>query len=212
MAMSGYNLSRIAVSCYLLALLTACGSVPGKSDYSTAGGLAESADYNYIIGAGDKLNIFVWRNPELSVNRIPVRPDGRISSPLVEDIQASGKTPLQLAQDIQSRLAQYIKDPLVTVTVTDFVGRLEQQIRIIGEAAEPKSIPYSRNMTLLDAMIAAGGLTEYAAGNKAVIVRNYQNEQRQINVRLEDLIRGGDISANVVLAPGDILVIPESLF
>lgn len=210
MAMSGYKLGKISVLLYLLVLLTACASVPGKS--GTTSGPAVNADYRYIIGAGDKLNVFVWRNPDLSVDNVPVRPDGRISSPLVEDIQASGKTPQQLAKDIQTRLAQYIKDPLVTVTVMDFVGRLEQQIRIIGEAAEPKSIPYRQNMTLLDAMIAAGGLTEYAAGNKAIIVRNYKNEHRQIPIRLEDLIRGGDISANVVLAPGDILVIPESLF
>ena len=201
-----------AILVLILAVLSGCGTTSPRSGSAQADNAVGGMDYNYVIGAGDKLNIFVWRNPELSVSGIPVRPDGRISAPLVADIQASGKTPEQLAKDIEARLSQYVKEPLVTVTVMEFTGRLEQQIRIIGEAAEPKSIPYRKNMTLLDAMIAVGGLTEYAAGNKAVIVRNYQGQKSQIKVRLEDLIKGGDISANIDLAPGDILVIPESFF
>ncbi|MFQ5686359.1 MAG: XrtA/PEP-CTERM system exopolysaccharide export protein, partial [Candidatus Scalindua sp.] len=160
------------------------------------------------------LQIFVWRNPDLSTTKepIPVRPDGRISSPLVEDMVASGKTPSQLARDIEKVLAQYIKEPLVTVTIMRFVGGFQQQIRVVGEAAEPRALPYRRNMSLLDVMIAVGGLTEFAAGNKASIVRNVNGQQKQIKVRLEDLIKGGDISANIPMFPGDIVVIPESLF
>lgn len=193
-------------------IMSGCGSMTRTGDYDQDLTATEDNDYHYFIGSGDRLDIFVWRNPELSVKDIPVRPDGRISTPLVEDILASGKTPLELARDIESKLSQYVKDPLVTVTIVDFTGRLEQQIRVIGEAAQPTSIPYSRNMTLLDAMIVVGGLTEFAAGNRAIIVRNIDGGQRQIKVRLEDLIKGGDISANISLAPGDILVIPESLF
>ena len=196
---------------FLSAVVMSGCAVPLKGDPATTQ-ITSEEDYQYFIGPGDRLDIFVWRNPELSVTNIPVRPDGRISSPLVEDILASGKTPIGLARDIESKLREYIKDPLVTVTITDFTGRLEQQIRVIGEAAQPMSIPYSRNMTLLDAMIAVGGLTEFAAGNRAVIVRNINGGQDQIRVRLEDLIKDGDISANIGLAPGDILVIPESMF
>lgn len=165
----------------------------------------------YMIGPQDELNVFVWQNPDLSVT-VPVRPDGRISTPLVDDMMAAGKTSQQLARDIEKVLAQYVKDPLVTVTVQSFNGPYDQQIRIVGQAAEPKAIPYRNDMTVLDAIIAVGGMTEFAAGNRAVIVRKEGGEEKSYNVRLDDLIIGGDVSANVPLMPGDILIIPQSWF
>jgi polysaccharide biosynthesis/export protein len=165
----------------------------------------------YVIGPGDKLNIFVWRNPDLSV-KVPVRPDGRISIPLVPDVVAVGKTPTSLARELEQRLRKYITDPNVTVMVDSFVGPFTRQVRVIGEAVEPRAIPYRANMTLLDAMIEVGGLTKYAAGNDAVLVRKADSEQRSYSVHLGSLIRDGDVSANVALAPGDIIIIPERTF
>lgn len=170
----------------------------------------ESAE-EYLIGPGDQLEIFVWRNPELS-STVPVRPDGKITTPLVEDVTASGKTATQLAREMEKRLAFYVKNPIVTVTVQKFVGRYSEQIRVVGEAATPKSLSYSSNMTLLDVVIDVGGLTEFADGNKASIIRRANGKQQQINVRLDDLIKRGDISANIKMMPGDILIIPESWF
>lgn len=169
------------------------------------------SDYTYLIGPGDSVNIFVWRNPEVS-NSVTVRPDGKITSPLVEELDASGKTPAQLARDIEKVLSEYIKEPIVTVIVSGFVGPYSEQIRIIGEAANPQSIPYREDMTLLDVMIAVGGITEFAAGNKATIVRVVDNQQKEYRVKLNKLVRDGDISANVDMLPGDILIIPESFF
>jgi polysaccharide export outer membrane protein len=143
---------------------------------------------------------------------VTVRPDGKIATPLVEDVVASGKTPVQLARDMEQQLAQYIKNPVVTVMVQQFVGSYGQQIRIIGEAAEPRAIPYNEDITLLDVMIAVGGLTEFASGNDASIVRTVNGKQQQYRVRLDDLVKQGDISANVNMQPGDILIIPESWF
>lgn len=165
----------------------------------------------YIIGPGDNVNIFVWGNEELSAS-VPVRPDGRITTPLVEDVQASGKTPTQLARSMEQRLKRFIKNPIVTVIVTDFVGRHSEQIRVIGKAQKPQAIPYTENMTLLDVMIAVGGLTEFAAGNRARIIREVNGEQKEFTVRLDDLVKYGDISKNVDMLPGDILIIPESFF
>ncbi len=165
----------------------------------------------YRIGPGDMLKVFVWRNLDLS-ETVPVRPDGRVSTPLLEDIVAVNKTPTALAREIEKKLAKFIQDPLVTVIVTQFVGPFSQQVRVVGEAAEPKAIPYRANMTALDVMIEVGGLTKFAAGNKATIVRASNGGQEQFNVRLDDLIKDGDISANVALYPGDILIIPESFF
>ncbi|HHI94738.1 MAG TPA: sugar ABC transporter substrate-binding protein [Gammaproteobacteria bacterium] len=165
----------------------------------------------YIIGPGDSVNIFVWGNRELS-SSVPVRPDGRITTPLVEDVVASGKTPTQLARDMEKELARYIKNPVVTVTVTGFTGRYSEQIRVIGAAAKAQSLPYKEHLTLLDVMITVGGLAEIAAGNKATIVRVVDGEQRQYNVRLDDLIQEGDITANVDMLPGDVLIIPEAWF
>lgn len=172
---------------------------------------AEGPAYEYIIGPGDSVNIFVWRNPEVSTT-VTVRPDGLISTPLVEDVAASGKTPTQLARELEKVLGTYIKDPLVTVIVGGFNGRTDEQIRVVGEATQPRALPYSIDMTLLDVMIAVGGLTDFAAGNKTVLTRRVEGKQVNTIVRLEDLVRDGDISANVDMRPGDILIIPEAWF
>nr|WP_240544892.1 XrtA/PEP-CTERM system exopolysaccharide export protein [Ectothiorhodospira shaposhnikovii] len=166
---------------------------------------------DYIIGPGDNVNIFVWRQPELSMS-VPVRPDGKITTPLIEDVPAANKTPTQLARDMEEVLSVYVRDPVVTVIVTGFRGPYDQQIRVVGQAANPQAIPYNENMTLLDVMIAVGGVTEFAAGNRASIVRNINGEARQFGVRINDLINKGDIEANVAVLPGDILIIPESWF
>ena len=210
------RLSLSKVNLLVLTLLTlfiaGCGSLSRQDSLSADNLPATAPDFNYLIGPGDRLNVFVWRNPDVSATGIPVMPDGRISTPLAGDMKASGKTPIQLAKDIEEVLAEVIKNPLVTVTVTDYVGGYEQQVRVVGEATTPRALPYNNDMTLLDVMIAVGGLTEFAAGNKAIIVRNVNGAEQQFNVKLEDLIKGGDISANVKVAPGDIIVIPESLF
>ncbi len=165
----------------------------------------------YVIGAGDQLNVFVYDSPQLSM-AVPVRPDGRISTPLVAEMVAAGKTPGQLAQDLTERLKEYIKEPNVTVIVNGFVGPLNRQIRVIGEAAEPQAIPYRDHMTVLDVMILAKGLTRFAAGNRAVIVRGSGDGQERIRVRLSDLMKDGDISQNVEMLPGDTLIIPQTWF
>jgi polysaccharide biosynthesis/export protein len=172
---------------------------------------AHQDDANYIIGPGDNLNIFVWRSPELSVT-IPVRPDGKISVPLVEDIVAVGKTPTQLAREIEKALVKYVQDPKVTVITEGFVGPFSEQVRVIGEAAQPRAVPYRANMTLLDVMIEVGGLTKFAAGNRAVIVRRTGGHQKSYDIKLDSLIKDGDVNYNVGLQPGDILIIPQSYF
>lgn len=166
----------------------------------------------YVIGPGDVLDIFVYQSPELSVTGLPVRPDGRISSPLIPDITASGKTSTELAHEIAERLKQYVKDPNVTVMVRTFVGPFNRQIRVIGEAAEPSAIPFRDHMTLLDVMIETKGLTKFAAGNRAIIVRHVGNETKTIHVHLSNLMKDGDISQNVEMEPGDTLIIPQSWF
>ena len=165
----------------------------------------------YLIGPGDNLQVFVWRNPELSTT-VPVRPDGKITTPLIEDVIASGKTSSQLAREMEQRLTLYVKNPVVTVSVTQFVGRFSEQIRVVGEAAKPQAFAYRENMTLLDVLIDVGGLTVFANGNKARVIRVKDGKQTQFDVRLDDLVKQGDISANIVMAPGDILIIPESWF
>ncbi len=167
--------------------------------------------FAYVIGAGDELTVFVWGNPELSVS-VPVKPDGRITTPLVEDVVASGKTSTQLARDVEKRLQQYVKSPVVTVTVTNFVGRYSEQIRVIGAATKPVALPYRHNMTLLDVLIAVGGMSEFASGNRSSIVRESETGVENIRVRLDDMLSDGDMSQNMLMQPGDILVIPESLF
>lgn len=182
----------------------------GCASYPPAPTSAASPEYRYNIGAGDMLNILVWRNPELSMV-VPVRPDGMVAGPLIEDMLAMGKTPTTLARDMEKALGTYIRDPVVTVIVTTFVGSRNEQIRVIGEAAKPQALPYKQNMTLLDVMIAVGGLTEFANGNGASILRAAEGN-KQYSVRLNDLIRRGDISANVDVLPGDVLIIPQSWF
>ena len=164
---------------------------------------------DYVIGPLDMSEVFVWRAPDVSV-RVPVRPDGKISTPLVEDMQASGKTPSQLARDIENELRTYIQDPVVTVIVQQFQGPFTERVRVVGEAAQPVSVPYRSRMTVLDVMIAVGGVTQFADGNGAVLIRGQGEEQRAMRVRLDDLLRDGDISANAPVAPGDVILIPES--
>jgi len=191
----------------LLTLLGACSSTHSPAPTS----IGNAPDFHYIIGPGDGLNIQVWRNPEVSIT-VTVRPDGKISSPLVEDLVAANKTPSQLARDVEKALAKFIQDPIVTVIMTGFVGPYDQQVRVIGQAAKPQALQYREKMTLMDVMIAVGGITDFAAGNKASIVRTVDGKQQQLGVRLESLIRDGDISANVDMLPGDVLIIPESFF
>ena len=196
----------LAAGAVMLGVLGGCAS---SGNTMVDAGPAPSPDY--LIGPGDNVNIIVWRNPEVSQS-VPVRPDGKITTPLVEDLEASGKTPTALARDIEKALAKYIQQPVVTVIVTGFTGIYGEQIRVIGQAARPQALPYRRDMSLMDVLIAVGGVTEFAAGNKATIIRSVEGKQQQYRVRLNDLIKEGDISANVSMRPGDILVIPESFF
>ena len=166
---------------------------------------------NYLIGPGDDLNIFVWRNPDLST-RIPVRPDGKISIPLVEDVTATGKTPTTLAREIEDKLRTFVKDPIVTVVVSQFVGPFGQQVRVIGEAAQPRALPFRTNLTLLDVMIEVGGLTRFAAGDRSVIVRKVDGQSQTVKVHLDELIHDGDVKENQAMRPGDILIIPQRYF
>lgn len=172
---------------------------------------AQPPTHDYLIGPGDSVNITVWRNPEVS-QVVPVRPDGKITTPLVEDLPASGKTATQLARDIEKVLGKYIQQPVVTVVVTGFVGPYTEQIRVIGQAAKPQALPYREDMSLMDVMIAVGGITDFASGNKASIIRMVSGKQERFGVRLNDLVKQGDISANTPMRPGDVLVIPESFF
>ncbi len=172
--------------------------------------IAASSSYNYIIGPGDSVNIVVWRNPELSMS-VPVRPDGKIAAPLVEDLPAMGKDATTLARDIEKELGKYIRDPVVTVVVSNFVGPYSEQIRVVGEAAKPQTLPYKQKMTLLDVMIAVGGITDFADGNATTLLRTAEGD-KQYSVRVKDLIKRGDVSANVEMKPGDVLIIPRSWF
>ena len=194
----------------LLALMLVAGCSTSK-DYPPLENSTNAIETAYLIGPGDTIQIDVWGNPELSVT-VPVRPDGKMSSPLVQDLWASDKTATQLARDIEKVLAKYVRNPVVTVIVTNFGGVYRQQIRVIGEATTPQALPYRENMTLLDVMIAVGGITDFAAGNKASVVRRSSGKSQQFSVRLKDLVKGGDLSANVAMHPGDILIIPQSYF
>jgi polysaccharide export outer membrane protein len=171
----------------------------------------EDAGDNYVIGAGDGLQVFVWGHDDLTTG-VQVRPDGQISTPLVEDMQAAGKTPTQLARDIELVLEEYVRTPTVTVIVEQFVGEYARQIRVVGQAAQPQALSYRAGMTVLDVMIEVGGLGEFAAGNRARIVRRENGEEKTIRVRIEDLLNDGDLEQNLRMMPGDILIIPESIF
>lgn len=195
---------------FLVALKLALGGCSSTTDPPVSEPAPRSSA-PYLVGPGDVLNVVVWRSPELSIV-VPVRPDGKITTPLVEDLQASGKTASQLARDIEQGLSRYVQNPVVTVIITSFAGPYSQQVRVIGEAAKPQALAYRENMTLLDVMIAVGGITDFAAGNRAIIRRTEGGKTHQFRVLLTDLIRGGDLSANVEMRPGDVLVIPQSLF
>jgi polysaccharide export outer membrane protein len=189
--------------------VTAC-SGPGGLPTVKSGKDQKLTDYR--IGSDDRLQIFVWRNGELSTG-VPVRPDGKITIPLIEDLPATGKTPTELARDIEKALSVYIQDPIVTVMVTGFVGPFQDRIRVVGEATQPQALPYRSTMTLLDVMISVGGLTDFAAGNRATITRTGSGgRQTQYAVRLDDLLRDGDMTANVRIMPGDVIVVPEAWF
>jgi len=202
------RLTGLVFAICTMALLSACATPPELSGAAPSE-LKEAP--NYVIGARDELNIFVWQNPDLSTT-VPVRPDGKISTPLIGDVQAAELTPQTLAADISKKLEKYIVDPVVTVSVTRFAGPYSQQVRIVGQAVQPMAIAFNDRMTLLDAMIAVGGMTEFAAGNRSVIVRVEDGEEKSYTVRLDDLLLDGDVSANVPLLPGDIIIIPESWF
>ena len=213
---------RFTRSARLLAALAAATMALGGC--ATTGGnelppasfvaMQEGPGEDYVIGPLDELTVNVWRNPELSAEKIQVRPDGRITTPLVNDMPAVGKTPAMLAADMRLQLSQYIEDPLVSVIVTNFAGTFSQQVRVIGATEKPASLPYRANMTVLDAMIAVGGLSEFAAGNKAKLIRfdKQAGRQREYALRLGDLLKKGESEANVMLQPGDVIIIPESMF
>jgi len=199
--------TQLAAAALAGLVLAGCGSA---SRLPLAPAEAAVSDHRYRIGPLDQLNIIVWRNAELSAT-VTVRPDGRISVPLVEDVLAAGRSPAELAREVEQTLARVIRDPSVTVIVSGFQGVYADQIRIVGEAARPQSVPYRQNMTILDVMIQAGGLTDFADGNGAVLVRGAEGG-RQYGVRLKDLLKRGDISANVQVRPGDIIIVPQSWF
>ena len=210
-------IARLSLTASALAALSLAGCASGGgTELPPASFVAmqEGPGEEYVIGPLDELTIHVWRNPELGAEKIQVRPDGRITTPLVTDMPAVGKTPAMLAEDIRLQLSQYIENPLVSVIVTNFAGTFSQQIRVVGATAQPASIPYRANMTVLDAMIAVGGLSEFAAGNRAKLIRfdKQAGRQREYALRLGDLLKEGDSRANVMLHPGDVIIIPESMF
>ena len=197
------------------ALVAGCASTASGPQLPPASfvSLSDGPGEEYIIGPLDELTVFVWRNPELGA-KVQVRPDGRITTPLITDMPAVGKTPTMLAEDIKLQLSQFIQEPIVSVIVNSFAGTFSQQVRIVGATEKPASIPYRANMTLLDAMIAVGGLSEFAAGNRAKLVRfdKISGRQQEYAIKLGDLIKRGDSRANVLLQPGDVIIIPESMF
>jgi polysaccharide export outer membrane protein len=198
----------LIVAAVAATLVTGCGSRLPELEQATGDKRYSS---RYRIAPGDTVTVFVWRNPEITTS-VPVRPDGFITAPLMEEIPAAGKTPSELARDLEESLSVYVRDPLVTVLVNGFVGDYADQIRVLGEASSPKALLYRDSMTILDVMIQVGGLTQFAAGNNATLIRKQEGELEQFRVRLDDLIKDGDITANVDMQPGDILIIPEAWF
>jgi polysaccharide export outer membrane protein len=192
------------------ALLLTSLSSSAQTDGASAA-VSASPSGEYLIGPGDTLQIFVWRQQDLSAT-VPVRPDGRISTPLVEDIVAVNKTPTQLAREIEEVLAAYVRAPEVNVIVQGFVGTPGAQVRVLGQAVQPRSVPYRERMTLLDLVMEAGGLTEFAAGNRSRLIRNVDGEQQEIRVKLHDLVQRGDLEHNLLMRPGDVVIIPEAVF
>ena len=204
---------RCAVALVASLVLAACSSIGGEklaAAPSSASDAAAAAP-DYLIGPLHQLEIFVWRAPELST-KVTVRPDGRISTPLVEDMVAAGKTPSTLASDLEGVLREFVRTPEVTVIVSDFTSTFDQQVRVLGEAQKPTALPYQTGMTTLDVMVAVGGLTEFAAGNRAVLIRGQGEDRMSYRLKLDDLLRKGNIAANVPVLPGDVILIPESAF
>lgn len=199
--------SRLFTFATAMLLLAACSS--GDTLPEAKLGQVDVEAPLYRIGPGDNLQVFVWRNPDLTQG-VTVRPDGRITVPLIDDLKANDKTPTELARDVENELATYIQDPLVTVIVNGFSGTFQQQVRVVGAATQPQAIPYRANMTLLDVMIQVGGLADFAAGDRAKLIRVVEGEQREFGVELDSLVRDGEISENVAMRPGDVLIIPET--
>lgn len=207
-----FGTMRISQIAGLIVVLCAMVFTSGCSSWRSNGAsesLEAVAPSEYVIGPLDSVQVFVWRAPDISVT-VPVRPDGKISTPLVEDMLAAGKTPTELARDMEVALKAYIQDPVVTVIVQTFNGPFDQQVRVVGATERPIAVPYRDRMTVLDVMVAVGGLSEFADGNRAVLIRHVGEEQQSMRVRLDDLLRDGDISANASVAPGDVILIPES--
>jgi len=199
----------LAIVSVSVVILAGCGG--GSLTAADVRNFVVDEQVQYVIGPGDALQIFVWDQPELSTS-VQVRPDGKISTPLVEDLQAAGRSPTALAREIESVLGEYVRSPVVTVIVQGFVGEAQQQVRVVGQAVQPQALQFRHGMTVLDVMIAVGGLTEFAAGNRATIVRRVGGEEMRIRVRLDNLLNKGDITENVQMMPGDVLVIPQSVF
>ena len=192
-------------------LIISCASAPAPAPTATpTPAEAKAPDSNYIIGPGDKLNVFVWRNPELSVT-VPVRPDGKISTPLVEDMVAVGKTPPQLARDMEKVLSEYVRAPKVNIIVTEAISE-SSRVQVVGQVTHPQALAYHEGMHVLDAILAVGGLTQFASGNRARIVRRENGKETTIHVKVADLVNSGDVKQNVPLKPGDVLVVPQSIF
>lgn len=202
-------MSAMAAAASVVLAVTGCGSNPNMN--LSPEQQAATPDYEYLIGPGDTMEVFVWGNPDLSTN-VTVKPDGKITTRLVENIEASGKTASQLARDIEKAYGQYVKSAVVSVIVNNFIGVPYQQVRVVGEAQQPLKVPYRKHMTALDAMIEVGGLTDFASGNRTVLIRNFEGKREVLQLRLDDLLKDGDISANVPMYPGDIIIIPESWF
>ncbi|MGR5324820.1 XrtA/PEP-CTERM system exopolysaccharide export protein [Vibrio alfacsensis] len=200
------------LSCVWLMIGCTTNDLPSLPTATIHPSLTEDINnYRYLIGPGDSLTISVWGNPEAS-GTYTVRPDGMISTQLVDDIVVAGKTPTFLARELEAQLSVYIRDPIVSISVDTFVGPFSEQVRVMGEALEPQAINYKENMTLFDVMIEVGGLTDFADGNNARLIRVIKNQQKQFGLRMDDLLRDGDIEANVDILPGDIIIIPEAWF
>ncbi len=195
---------------WMSAVLAVSLLVSGCNNLPPAPVTADTPDKIYRIGPADSVNVVVWRNPDLSA-QVSVRPDGRISLPLVEDVVAAGRNPADLAREVEKALSKFIRDPVVTVIVNNFQGVTSEQIRIVGEATRPQIVPFRQNTTLLDVMIQVGGLTDFADGNGAVLVRGSESG-KQYSIRLKDLLKRGDISANIDMKPGDVIIVPQSWF
>jgi polysaccharide export outer membrane protein len=207
----GNVVTKLSVMIALLSmLLVGCGG-GGSTIRASEIETQQTESDSYVIGAGDGLQVFVWGHDDLSTT-VQVRPDGAISTPLVEDMRAAGRTPTELARIIETELAEYVRSPTVTIIVQQFVGEYDRQIRVVGQAAEAQALSYRDGMTLLDVMIAVGGLSEFASGNKAKIVRRHGGQELTIKVRINDLLNKGDMEENVEMMPGDVLIIPESVF